>query len=296
MATTVRIGLVGAGPWARLVHAPAMAAHPATAFAGVWSRRPEAAAALAREHGTRVYSTFDDLLAEVDAVAFAVPPQVQAQHAIRAARAGRHVVCEKPLAGALDAAHEVADAADRARIVSTMVLRLRFEPEVEAWLAGISRPAGPDTVGSARWLSGSLLGGPYSASPWRVDAGAVLDLGPHVVDLLSAALGSVAAVDWAHRDEPDLWRFGLRHAVGAHSTVTVSLRLPVDPSEFELTVFGGAGRHRLGNRPGSAVTSYGRLLDEFTAAILGDGPPPRLDATHGLYLQELLEQVRVAAG
>jgi Oxidoreductase family, NAD-binding Rossmann fold len=114
MATTVRIGLVGAGPWARLVHAPAMAAHPATAFAGVWSRRPGAAAALAREHGTRVYSTFDDLLADVDAVGFAVPPQVQAQHAIRAARAGRHLVCEKPLAGALDAAHQVADAADRA--------------------------------------------------------------------------------------------------------------------------------------------------------------------------------------
>ena len=85
---TVRIGLVGAGPWARWVSAPAMAAHPATAFAGVWARRPEAAVALARQHGTRAYPTFDDLLADVDAVAFAVPPQVQAGHAIRAARAG----------------------------------------------------------------------------------------------------------------------------------------------------------------------------------------------------------------
>ena len=184
----------------------------------------------------------------------------------------------------------------RAGVVCTMVLRLRFEPEVEAWLAGISRPAGPDTVGSARWLSGSLLGGQYSASRWRVDEGALLDLGPHVVDLLSAALGSVSAVDWAHRDEPDLWRFGLRHEAGAHSTVTVSLRLPVDPSELEVTVFGGAGRHRLANRPDNAVASYGRLLDEFTAAVRGDGPPPRLDATHGLYLQEVLEQVHVAAG
>lgn len=48
------------------------------------------------------------------------------------------------------------------------------------------------------------------------------------MDLLDAALGEVRDVTWARLDEPDLWRFGLVHAGGAHSSVTLSLRLPVD--------------------------------------------------------------------
>jgi predicted dehydrogenase len=291
----VRIGLVGAGPWARLVHAPAIAAHPRAALAGVWTRRPDAAARLAGEHGVRAFADLDELVSAVDAVAFAVPPQVQAGLAVRAAASGRHLICEKPLAATLDAAREVAAAVARAGVVSTMVLRLRFEPEVRRWLAGVPRPAGADTVGSARWLSGSLLGGPFSTSPWRADEGALLDLGPHVIDLLDAALGTVRAVEWAHREEPDLWRFALLHDAGARSTVTVSLRLPVDPSEVEFAVFGRAGTHRLPTRPDDAAGAYRRLLDEFTAAVRGAGPLPPLDAAHGLHLQEVVEQVRAAA-
>lgn len=123
-----------------------------------------------------------------------------------------------------------------------------------------------------------------------------MDVGPHVVDLLDAALGPVTAVEWAFRDDPDLWRFGLRHAGGARSDATLSLRLPVDPSEIELTVFGGAGRHRLPGRSAPAGACYAALLDEFTAAVRGTGPPPELDAARGLVLQEILEQVRRASG
>ena len=118
----------------------------------------------------------------------------------------------------------------------------------------------------------------------------MLDLGPHLLDLLDAALGPIRAVDYAHHDEPDLWRIGLTHAGGAHSTATLSIRLPIDPSEIEFAVWGPSGRHRVG-RAADAVACFTGLLDELVAAIDGSGPPPPLDAAHGLRLQELIEQV-----
>lgn len=293
----MRIGLVGAGPWARQVHGPALAAHPGVELAGVWARRADVAAGLAAELGTRAQPDLDALLDTVDAVALAVPPRAQAALAVRAVAAGKHIICEKPLADDLAGARAVVDAVAAVGVYSTVVLTLRFDPGVREWLDAVTAgEAGPDTVGSARWLSGALLGGPYARSGWRAEHGALLDVGPHVVDLLDVALGPVAGVAWAHHAEPDVWHAGLQHADGATSTMTLSLRLPVDPSEIELAVFGGAGRHRFSGRVADPAACYARLLDELVAAVRGEGPPPRLDAARGLRLQEIVDEVRVAAG
>jgi predicted dehydrogenase len=290
------MGLVGGGPWARTVHGPGLAAHPGTEVAGVWTRRPEVAQELAVAFGSRAFADLDALLAEVDAVAFAVPPHVQGPLAVRAAAAGKHLICEKPLAGSVADAAEVVAAVRAAGVHSSMVLTMRHAPAVRAWLAGMPQePAAGDTVASARWLSGSLLGGPYSGSEWRAEQGALMDLGPHVIDLLDAAVGPVVGVSWAYYDEPDLWRFGLDHAGGAHSTVALSMRLPIDPSEIEFTVLGSAGRHRLAGRSADPQECYAALLDELVAAVDGSGPPPVLDVARGLRLQEIVGEVRAAA-
>lgn len=296
--TPLRIGLVGGGHWARSVHAPAVAAHPDAELSAVWTRRPEVAAEIAAPFAAAVPGSFAELLHTVDAVAFAVPPAVQAGLATSAAAAGRHVICEKPLAADVAGARAVADAVRTAGVVSSMVLILRHDPGVRSWLAGFpSVPAPADTTGTARWLSGSLLGGPYARSRWRAEAGngAALDLGPHVVDLLDSALGPVTEVEWAHHREPDLWRFGLLHAGGARSTSVLSLRLPVDPSEIEIAAFGSTGSHVFGGRVGDATACYAALLDEFVAAIRRTGPAPAADATRGLRLQEIVDEVRALA-
>src|SRR5690349_4857976 len=92
----LRVGLVGGGPWARRVHGPSLAAHGDVDLAAVWTRRPDAAAELGAEFDAPVAPDLDALLADVDAVAFAVPPAVQGELAIRAAAAGVHLICEKP--------------------------------------------------------------------------------------------------------------------------------------------------------------------------------------------------------
>ncbi|AEA28592.1 Gfo/Idh/MocA family protein [Pseudonocardia benzenivorans] len=293
----LRMGLVGAGPWASTVHAAAIAAHPVAELAGVWARRSEAAAAVADGTGARVHATFDELVADVDAVAFAVPPAVQGELAPRAVAAGRHVVLEKPLAADLAAAEGLERAVADAGVVSTVVLTLRYDAAVRAWIAALpTGPAGPDTVGVGRWFSGALLGGPFAASAWRVTHGALLDVGPHVIDLLDLALGRVQGVDWAHRYDDGLWAFGLAHQGGARSSVSMSLRVATDPTEFEVAMFGGAGRYLLTSRPEDATVPYSTLLDEFVADVAAgrtDGP---CSAARGLHLQRITEQVSALAG
>ena len=57
-----------------MAHAPALGGHPDLDFAGVWGRRPGAAKELAELHGTRAYDDVEELFADVDAVAVALPP------------------------------------------------------------------------------------------------------------------------------------------------------------------------------------------------------------------------------
>ena len=111
----VRVGLAGAGPWARAVHAPLLAAGPETELAGVWSRTAEHAALVAAQHGVPVFPTFADLLGAVDAVALAVVPAAQPDLAVRAADAGKALLLEKPLALDVAGAQRIATRSGRTR-------------------------------------------------------------------------------------------------------------------------------------------------------------------------------------
>jgi predicted dehydrogenase len=298
MVERLRIGLVGAGPWATAVHAPAIAGHAATELAGVWARRPDAAAALAAAHGAEPFPDVTELIAASDAVAFAVPPDVQAELALAAAAAGRHLILEKPVAATLDEAQRLADTVDAAGVASIVVLTLRFAPEVRSWLAEVNARGGW-RGGSGQWLSGVLLGGRFSASPWRHRDGALADIGPHMVDLLDAALGEVTDVYAAHRSDPDLWHLVLGHAGGATSIASLSLTMPLIPSVLSLDVYGDNGRSEFGGRSTTALDSFAVLLDELTEAAGTAGAAPGasgrrhpLDIHRGLHLQRVLHRAR----
>ncbi|WP_235926113.1 Gfo/Idh/MocA family protein [Actinokineospora pegani] len=289
----VRIGLVGAGPWARAVHAPGLAAHPGVELVGVWARRPAAAVEVAAGVGAVAVADFDELLGRVDAVAFAVPPSVQGALAVRAVRAGRHVLLEKPVADSVAAAEDVVAAVEAAGVASMVVFIRRFAPETEQWLADV-RAEGGWAGGTAQWLSGALLGGDYSSSPWRQAGGALGDVGPHVLDLLDAALGPVTRVLSAHRGEPDLWQLVLGHEGGASSTVTLSMRLPMRPTVTSVSVFGQAGQRELVGRTTQAPECYARLLDDFLALVHTGHTHHPLDVWHGLHIQRTLEAILLA--
>jgi predicted dehydrogenase len=292
----LRIGLVGAGPWARSVHAPAIAAHPRTKLVTVWARREHAAGALAAPYGATVSHSFKELISMVDAVSFAVPPDVQAPLALHAAQAGRHIILEKPIAASVEQAEQLVAAADEAAVATIVVLTRRFEKGTREWLEEV-RLRGGWVGGAARWLTGALLGGQYSKSPWRHQTGALADVGPHVLDLLDAALGEITTVLSAIHGEPDLWHIVLGHANGATSTASMTLGLPMRPSVTELAVYGGKGYLELPPRGAqSAQDSFTTLLDEFLSNVHSGQTEHECDVSRGLHLQRLLAQITYLVG
>jgi predicted dehydrogenase len=289
----VRFGLVGAGPWATDVHAPAIAAHPDTDLVAVWARRPEVAAEIARRHGAAVAADPDALFAAVDAVAFAVPPAVQAELATRAAAAGRHLVLDKPVGATLAEAERLATVVDAAAVASIVLLTLRYAPEVIEWVT-TARTAGGWAAGNVTWYGGSLLGGRYSNSPWRHERGGLMDVGPHAFDLLDATLGPIVDVLAATHGDHDVWHVLLAHENGVRSVASLSIGLPVT-EPVGVTLYGSAGRLAMPTPVTSSVDCYARLLDELVPLIRTGRTSHPLDVHRGLHLQRLIEHAEQLA-
>lgn len=290
----IRVGLVGAGPWAAMVHAPTFAAGPGTTLAGVWARRPEAAERLASRHGAPAVADLDELLERCDAVGFAVPPDVQAPLAARAARAGAAVILEKPIAGDLASAEELAAAVDDAGVASLVVLSWRYAAAVRRFLDAAA--AFEASGGGGRFLSGAALGGPF-ATPWRLERGPLLDLGPHVVDLLDASLGPVTRIH-AFGDRHGWVDLVLEHGGGTTSSATLCATTPVDPARAGVELYGPAGVLEIDCTAAVDASAFATLRHELVRAMAEGGGHP-LDVHRGLHLQRLLhdaEQQLLTAG
>jgi len=285
MAERLRVGLVGAGPWARFVHAPLIAAGLETTLAGVWARRADAAAQLALPLGAPVFRRLDDLFAACEAVAFAVPPAVQAEIAIAAARAGKAVLLEKPIAADLRAAEALAEAIAAAGAPSLVVLTWRYAAAVREFLTATGSFS---AAGGRGWfISGALLGGPF-ATPWRLERGPLLDLGPHVLDLMDAALGPVTRVR-AHGDLHNWVGLLLDHASGAHSEVSLCATAKIEPHLAGAELFGRDGALRIDCAAAVGQEAFATLYREFAAVARGT-LRTGLDVHRGLHLQRLIAQ------
>jgi 1,5-anhydro-D-fructose reductase (1,5-anhydro-D-mannitol-forming) len=200
---SVAWGFVGASTWARLYLIPAVQAVPDARAVGVFSTSPERGERFAQDTGLdRAYPSLDALLADpdVDAVYVSTTNDLHAEQTIAAARAGKHVLCEKPLATKLaDAAH-MRDACAEAGVVLAVNHHLRGAATIRAMRDLVERGAIGDVV-AARVFHANLL--PEGMRTWRLDrpeagAGVVLDLTVHDTDtirfLLADEVADVTAV------------------------------------------------------------------------------------------------------
>jgi predicted dehydrogenase len=297
-AQRLRVGLLGTGPWARLTHGPALAAHPGVEFAGVWGRRPEAAAEVAGLFGVRAYRDADALIADVDAVAVALPPAFQAPLAARAARAGRHLLLDKPLAATVADARAVADAVDAAGVRSVVFFTLRFDPAAARWIdeqAAAGRaaagPAGGWFTGRADWYGAvfSADDSPFADSPWRREMGGLWDVGPHALSVLMPVLGDVIEVA-AARGRGDAVHLTLRHDSGASSTALLTLTAPPAAAGVAVEFRGAPGVATFPDGlTGEATAALARAVDALTAPA-----PHPCDARFGLRVTEILAAAEAA--
>src|SRR5262245_45425253 len=121
----ITVGLAGAGHRATEVYAPALASCLGAQFVGIWAPREQVARPLAEKYGVTAYGRFDQMLDQCDAVAFAVPPAAQPDLAGAAARRGRAVLLEVPIAADVVGAEELTQTATAARAVTQIALTWR---------------------------------------------------------------------------------------------------------------------------------------------------------------------------
>jgi predicted dehydrogenase len=283
----MRFGLVGTGYWARVTHAVALAREPVVDFTGVWGRDPGRAAELAEELGVQSYLEYESMLEDVEAVDFSVPPNVQAELAVRAAKAGKHLLLEKPIATSPEVARHLEAAVEEEGVATVVFFTTSFVEAQREWLADLARTNGW-RGGWVQWITSALApGSPYSASAWRQEKGALWDLGPHALFILSAALGSVVDVA-ADAGAGDLVHLVLHHQGGATSTVSMTLEGPPEAGHFEITLWGDSGLSTMPLGSTSPEEALCVALQELVeCATTGERAHP-CDVHFGRHVVELL--------
>ncbi|MGW1342608.1 Gfo/Idh/MocA family protein [Kribbella sp. NPDC002412] len=283
----MRFGLVGTGPWANLTHGPGLRTAADAEFVGVWGRDPGKTAAIAADLEVTPYDDYAELLESVDAVAFAVPPKVQASMALEAAAIGKHLLLDKPVADSLDDARALAAEAADEGIASVVFFTHRFEPPIREFFAEVQAKGGWKGGWSRMLAALDAPGNPFTDSPWRREQrGALWDVGPHALSNLTAMLGPIAGLT-AVGGEGDLVHLVVTHESGATSTASLALFAPPEGSNFETGIWGESGTAIMPLSDTPAVDSYRLAVQELVAAAESGESHP-VDVTFGVRVVELL--------
>jgi predicted dehydrogenase len=283
----LRVGLVGAGPWAQAFHAPMFANQEETELVAVWTRRGEAAQGLAATFGTKAVSSFEELLDVSEAVVLAVPPDVQAHYASLAAKAGKALLLEKPLGLDLNQAKQLADDVNEAGVPNLVTLTNRFSPAVRDFVTESKRRTALGAIGS--YINGAGLPGGFFATPWRIEKGSLLDQGPHVIDLLDAVAGPIVDIR-GQGDPTKFYTFQAEHESGAQSTGSLSLMVPVSPDVTGVRLFtteGEIATEFVGIDGDPAVPA---VIRRDLVEAIRTGASHEIDVNRALRVQELIEQ------
>lgn len=123
----IKIAFVGAGGIAQ-AHARALAKLPEAELASVYDINSEKAQATAAAYGGRAYENLEECISAADAVYVLTPPSTHRESALAAIRAGKHVLCEKPLAITVEDAEAMVRSAREAGVWLMTAFNHRFRP------------------------------------------------------------------------------------------------------------------------------------------------------------------------
>ncbi len=318
----MRWGVLGAADIAIRRVFPAIAGSTFNEVLAIASRDGDRARSVAAVHGIPCsHTSYDALLADpdIDAVYVPLPNALHAQWTIRAAEAGKHVLCEKPMAPTVAECRAMVAACRRHRVLFMEALMYRLHPQH----ALVRQLVQADAIGTPRLMEASFcvrMNRPDSDI--RFDAalggGALLDLGVYAFDSIRFILGSDPA-----RLTGQLEIDGRGIDVNAAATLTLrNGMLATVAASFEAV---GGGTYRvLGNRGWirvhqaysqregvtarvtwddgereqeasfPLVDQHRLLFDAFAAALL-DGVPPAIPDTAGIGNVAAIQAVRASA-
>lgn len=250
MTRSVNIALVGAGEIGA-VHAQAHVATSTNRLCAIYDVHPEQARQLADRVGTTVAECFDAILDDpnVEGVDLCVPNHLHRDLTVRALEAGKHVLCEKPIALSLADADAMLAAATRAKRFLMIGHAVRFSPEYVI----AKKTVEEGRIGQPLLMSGrrmvSLLAGTPGADGWRRDpvrsGGAVLDMQIHDLDAFHWILGKPESVFARGVRSPDgAWNHvftTVDFAAGRKAFVEASFMLQGNPLDIQFHILGSNG-------------------------------------------------------
>jgi UDP-N-acetyl-2-amino-2-deoxyglucuronate dehydrogenase len=302
----VRVALVGCGRISRN-HFEAIARVEELELVAVADADLTRAQAVGAEQGVPAFGSLDEMLAAVpsDLVAICTPSGLHPQHGIVAARAGRHVLTEKPMAISLAAADELVQACDAASVHLFVVKQNRLNPPIQLLRRAVDKGrfgriySANTTV---RWTRPQEY---YDAEPWRgtweFDGGAFMNQASHYVDLMQWLVGPVESVmaktaTQARRIEAeDSGVALLKFRSGALGVIEVSVLTYPRNLEGSITILGEKGSVKIG---GTAVNRVEHWLfaeyddDDKLVEAANTNPPTVYGFGHEGYYRNVLRVLR----
>ena len=257
----IRIALVGCGRISKN-HFDAIRKVDGLRLTAVSDAVEERARAAGEEHGVPWFTNYADMLraAECDVVTIATPSGMHSAQGIAAAKVGKHVITEKPMAITLEQADALVAATDAANVRLFVVKQNRLNPSVQL----LKRAVDKGRFGriylantTVRWQRPQEY---YDSAPWRgtweFDGGAFLNQASHYVDLLQWLMGPVESViaktaTQARRIEAeDSGAAVLKFRNGALGVIEVNVLTHPRNWEGSVTIMGERGTAKVG---GTAV-------------------------------------------
>src|SRR5919197_204049 len=244
----VKVACLGMGWWSDVL-ADAIKRSGKLTIAACYSRSAEKREKFAAKYGCRAARSYEEILDDrtIEAIINTTPNSAHRETTIAAARAGKHVFLDKPIANTIDDARALTRACREAKVV----LALGYQRRREAHFRWVKQHLGEfgRLVNAEANISRDRLG-KIDLGSWRYTAagmpgGGMLQIGIHYTDVLEYLLGPVAAVSGRFvrlvlpGDNPDVASLILEHENGALSTLNASY---ASASEYYLMNIDGKER------------------------------------------------------
>jgi UDP-N-acetyl-2-amino-2-deoxyglucuronate dehydrogenase len=301
-----RVALVGCGRISKN-HFEALRKIEGLSLSAVCDIVPERARAAGEQEGVPFFNSYEELLdgADADVVSVCTPSGLHAAQGALAARAGKHVITEKPMAITLGQADDLVKACDDAGVFLFVVKQNRLNPPIQLLRRAIDKGRfgriflANTTV---RWQRPQEY---YDAAPWRgtweFDGGAIMNQASHYVDLIQWLVGPVESVmaktaTQARRIEAeDSGVAVLKFRSGALGVIEVNVLTYPRNLEGSITILGEKGSVKVG---GTAVNRVETWLfadyddDDKLVESASTNPPNVYGFGHEGYYRNVLAVLR----
>ncbi len=201
MKRKIRFGIIGCGVIADFHANAIMELQDEAILVGVTDVVYDAAEKFSKRHGIRVFATLEEMLSssEIDVVNICTPSGYHAEVVIKAAKAGKHIIVEKPMAITKEQLDSIEDACRDSNIILSSISQNRFSRGVTITRRAIEEGLLGRILCADIYMKYNRTQEYYDSGSWRgtkrVDGGgALMNQGIHGVDLIQYLAGSLKSV------------------------------------------------------------------------------------------------------